>query len=139
MAWYRDDYDVHSAHAWIASTLASVASGTAIQFAIVSGEDLVGVIGFEDIGVEPGRAMLGYWIATDAAGQGIGRQAIALALGWARTRPGLRTVWAVVADGNLASRRVLEVNEFRPVGSRGVDERGDVALLYELELHARAA
>jgi hypothetical protein len=53
---------------------------------------------------------------------------------WARRRPALRTIWAVVAEPNRASRRVLEVNGFRLVGTRGVDERGDAALIYELEL-----
>ena len=43
---------------------------------------------------------------------------------------------AVVADANLASRRVLEVNGFHQTGSRGTDGRGDVALIYELELRA---
>jgi RimJ/RimL family protein N-acetyltransferase len=140
MAWYSDDYNEAAAQSWIASSLASAKTGTAVQFAILrDDEDLVGVLGFEDIGTEPGRAMLGYWLATDAVGQGIGRRAIALALGWARDHPGLRTVWAVVAEANLASQRVLEINQFRMVGSRGIDERGDLALLYELELHAAAA
>ena len=140
MVWYTDDYDIRAASEWIASSLADVAAGTTVQFAIVGhGKELVGVLGFEGIGVEPGRAMLGYWLATEATGQGIGRRAIALALTWARQHPGLRTVWAVVADANLASRRVLEVNQFHLVGARGTDERGDLALLYELELHSPAA
>ena len=140
MAWYSDDYNEAAARTWIASSLASARTGTAVQFAIVSGdEDLVGVLGFEDIGAEPGRAMLGYWLATDAVGQGIGRRAIALSLSWARDHPGLRTVWAVVAEPNLASQRVLEINQFRKVDTRGIDERGDLVLLYEFELHAPAA
>ena len=68
-----------------------------------------------------------------------GRRAIALALACARSRPGLHTVWAVVADANVASRRVLEINQFQMVGTRGADERGDRALLYELKLDAPAA
>ena len=140
MVWYTDDYDVRAAHEWIASSLADAAAGTTVQFAVVGrGEELIGVLGFEGIAAEPGRAMLGYWLATDAVGQGFGRRAIALALTWARNHPGLRTIWAVVADANLASRRVLEVNQFQLVGARGTDERGDLALLYELELHSPTA
>ena len=41
---------------------------------------------------------------------------------------------AGVAEGNGASRRVLEVNGLRVVGIRGMDERGDTQLLYEKEL-----
>lgn len=136
MAWYRDDYDVQAARGWIEDALANAAGRTGVQFAISDGEhDLVGVVGFEGTSDQPGRAMIGYWLATRAAGRGVGRRAIALALIWARAQPGLRVVWAVVADANLASRRVLEVNQFRFVGPRGIDERGDLALLYELELH----
>lgn len=137
MVWYRDDYDVKAASDWIDAALAAAAAGIGVHFAISDGEDnFLGVIGFEDISDQSGRAMIGYWLATPATGRGIGRQAIALALAWARTRPSLRVVWAVVAEANQASRRVLELNQFKPVGSRGVDERGDVALLYERELRS---
>jgi len=137
MPWYRDDYDEKAARHWIEGALTSAEAGAAIQFAISHGEELVGVLGIEDIDLHTGRAMIGYWVATPAAGRGVGRRAIALALTWARVRPELRTVWAVVADANLASRRVLEVNQFRLVGERGIDERGDRALLYEVDIYPR--
>jgi [ribosomal protein S5]-alanine N-acetyltransferase len=115
-------------------------AGTDFHFAIVDqADELIGVIGFEDVSDESGRAMLGYWLATDATGRGIGRRAIALALDWARSQPRLRVVWALVADANLPSRRVLEAKGFRIVGTRGVDERGDSTLVYELEFPASAA
>ena len=140
MVWYRDDYDVHAASAWIADSLAVAAAGTGVQFAILTADaELVGVVGLEDISAQSGRAMIGYWLSTRVAGRGIGRRAIELALAWAGTRPGLRVIWAVVADANFASRRVLEVNRFRLVATRGVDERGDTALLYEVELNSPAA
>lgn len=140
MPWYRDDYDTHSAGVWIAASNASADHGTAIQFAILDHANaLVGVIGFEDIEEQTGRAMLGYWLATPVAGHGLGRQAIALAIAWARAQPAVRVIWAVVADANRASRRVLELNDFRMVGARGIDERGDTALIYELELGNGAA
>src|SRR6185503_14931038 len=96
---YRDDYDVQAARRWIEDALANAEAGTGVQFAISDGEhDLVGVLGIEGISEHTGRAMIGYWLATPAAGRGVGRQAIALALTWARAQPGLRVVWAVVAD-----------------------------------------
>ena len=140
MVWYRDDYDADTASAWIADSLAIAAAGSGIQFAILPADaQLVGVVGLENINEQSGRAMIGYWLSTRVAGRGIGRRAIELALAWARTRPGLRVICAVVADANLASRRVLEINRFRLVGTRGVDERGDTALLYEVELNSQAA
>jgi RimJ/RimL family protein N-acetyltransferase len=139
--WYGDDYDVRAASEWIRGAVASAAAGTGAQFAILDGDALVGVVGLEDVSEESGggRAMIGYWLATPAAGRGVGRRAVALALARARARRGLRVVWAVVAEANRASRRVLEINQFRLVGARGVDERGDVALLYERELDEPAA
>ena len=140
MSWYRDDYDIDAATAWIEASLASAAAGTAYEFAILDGTNaVIGVVGLEDISEQSGRAMIGYWLATPMAGRQLGRQAVSRALAWARTKPDLRIVWAVVADANRASRRVLEVNGFRLVGTRGIDERGDIGLLYEVELHPTAA
>jgi RimJ/RimL family protein N-acetyltransferase len=140
MAWYRDDYDVRAAEEWIEHTLSGAVAGTDFHFAIVNqADELIGIIGFEDMSDESGRAMLGYWLATDATGRGIGRRAIAIALEWARSQPRLRVVWALVADANLPSCRVLEANGFRIVGTPGVDERGDSTLVYELELPASTA
>jgi RimJ/RimL family protein N-acetyltransferase len=139
MVWYRDDYDERAAGAWIRDAVASAAAGTGLEFAVLEGGALVGVAGLEDVSAESGRAMLGYWLATPAAGRGVGRRAIALAVARARAMPGLRVVWAAVAEANRASRRVLEANQFRLVGTRGMDERGDTALRYELDLREPAA
>lgn len=138
MPWYRDDYDEHTAEAWIAASLDGASRGTAQHFAVLDDQGaVVGVIGLEDINEESGRAMIGYWLATPASGRQNGRQAIEQLLAWACLRSGLGVLWAVVADANIASRRVLEINGFRLVEVRGTDERGDRALIYELELHAR--
>ena len=137
MPWYRDDYDVHAAEDWICYALSSVATGTAAHFAIIGPDDhVVGVISFEGIGEIPVRAMLGYWLATPVSGRGIGRRAIAHALDWAREHSTIQIAWAIVAEQNEPSRRVLEANGLRVAGARGVDERGDTQLIYELNLRA---
>jgi len=139
MPWYRDDYDEGTAEAWIRHSLAGAAAGTDNTFAILDPTNgLIGVIGFEGITRPSGRAMLGYWLVTEATGRGIGRQAIALALDWARQSE-LRVIWASVAEPNHASRRVLEVNGFQLVRTGGVDEQGDAFLIYELELPGEIA
>lgn len=135
MPWYRDDYDISAAQDWIAEMLAGIEAEQSQVFVIISGcETLVGVIALEGIDAQRRRAMIGYWLATPMTGQHLGRRAVGLALDWARTQHDIETVWAIVAEGNLASRRVLEVNGFRHVGTRGFDERGDRALLYEVSL-----
>jgi RimJ/RimL family protein N-acetyltransferase len=136
MPWAQDSYDIESAKAWIDASLASAAAGAGFQFVMLDeSEAIVGVVGLEDMSEHSERAMIGYWVATPATGRGIGRHAIEQAIRLARTQPRLRVIWAVVADANAASRRVLAVNQFRLVATRGIDERGDTALLYELDLH----
>jgi len=46
---------------------------------------------------------------------------------------------AIVADANVASGRVLEVDGFHVAETRGRDERGDELLIYELELRPSSA
>ena len=136
MPWAQGHYDIGSARAWIDASLATAAAGTGFQFVILDeSEAIVGVVGLEDTSEHSDRAMIGYWVATPAAGRGVGRQAVDRAIAWARTQPRLHVLWAVVADVNAASRRVLEVNHFRLVATGSIDERGDVALIYELDLH----
>lgn len=140
MPWYRDDYDVRMAEDWIRYALATIAAGTSVHFAINDPDDhLVGVVSFEDIRDTPLRAMLGYWLATPVSRRGIGRRAIAQALAWAREQSTIQIVWALVAEANVPSRRVLEANAFRAVGARGTDERGDTQLVYELDLRTPTA
>jgi RimJ/RimL family protein N-acetyltransferase len=135
MVWYRDDYKLADAESWIRHTLASAADGAGFHFAMIDAQgDLVGVISVEDVSHESGRGMLGYWMATHATGRGLGRQAVEQMVTWARDQSAIATLWAIVADANVASRRVLEVNGFRSAGTRGRDERGDLQLIYELEL-----
>lgn len=126
--------------AWIEQSLGETARGIAQQFAVIDEHEmLIGVVGIEGIDHTSGRAMIGYWLATPATNRGIGRHAVERALAWARTQPDLYTVWAVVADVNLASRRVLDLNGFRRTDVRGIDERGDTALIYELDLRGPSA
>jgi ribosomal-protein-serine acetyltransferase len=135
MVWYRDDYDNRAAEVWLQHTRAVTEAGTGFHFAICEPDgSLVGVISLEDVNEETRRAMLGYWIATPATGRTIGRRAIKQALAWARRETRIRIIWALVAEANVPSRRVLEANGFRAVDSREVDERGDRPLVYELEL-----
>src|SRR5215510_9466224 len=135
MPWAQGNYDIESAKAWIDASLATATAGTGFQFVILDeSEAIVGVVGLEGMSEHSDRAMIGYWVATPAAGRGVGRQAVEWVIAWARTQPRLHVLWAVVAEVNAASRRVLEVNHCRLVATRGIDERGDLALLYELDL-----
>jgi RimJ/RimL family protein N-acetyltransferase len=140
MVWYHDAYDLGDAEMWVEHAIAEWAAGTAFHFAVCEPDDrLIGVLSLESVDEETGRAMLGYWLATPATGHGLGKRAVGQALAWARDRLRPRVIWALVAEANTPSRRVLEANGFHVAGAREVDERGDVPLVYEVELDMDAA
>ncbi|MDS0478488.1 GNAT family protein [Natrinema sp. 1APR25-10V2] len=81
------------------------------------------------------RGDLGYWIATDEAGQGYATEAARLCLRHAFDERNLRKVVARVFEDNVASMRVLEKLGFREAGRLRehyyVDGRYVDAILYE--------
>ena len=135
MSWYHEGYGVEDADSWLEQSLAGRNAGTSCHFAICDSDaTLCGVIGFEDITDPAGRAMIGYWIRTPETGRGLGTSAVREALTWARATTQLTLVWAIVAEPNGASRRVLERNGFHPVSSAEANVSGDPQLMYELPL-----
>ena len=135
MVWYSDAYDIRSAEAWVQRAVAANVSGSAFHFAVCDSDGHpIGVLSFEDVRAETRRAMLGYWLATPATGHGVGTRAVSEALDLARAQLPIEVVWALVADANERSRRVLEANGFRMVEVREKDERGDTTLVYETVL-----
>jgi RimJ/RimL family protein N-acetyltransferase len=132
MVWYHDAYGLDDARSWIDYTLADSEARTGAHFAICGSDgSLLGVMSLEGIDDATGRAMLGYWVATPATGQGIARRSVEDVLGWARKNTLIDVVWAVVAEENGPSRRVLEANAFTLVRQCPIDERGDRPLIYE--------
>jgi len=71
---------------------------------------------FNLIFAEPGTAELGYRVAERAAGHGVATAAVRELCRLAPTRYSLHTIRAAVADGNVASQRVLVKSGFTPVG-----------------------
>lgn len=138
MSWYTDAYALDDARTWLEHALPERDAGRSAHFAVDEDATLVGVIGFEDIGSPPGSAMIGYWLATPATGRGTGKRAIRDALSWARRHTDLRLVWAIVAEPNTASRRVLEANGFQVARTADTSHSGDAQLIYELSLGADA-
>jgi RimJ/RimL family protein N-acetyltransferase len=135
MSWYHDRYGPADAESWLRFASTEQARGACQHFAICDAESaLVGLIGFEDI-AEDGRAMIGYWIATPATGRGLGTRAVREAIEWGRKEPRIGTVWAVVAEPNRASQRVLERNGFQATHfSTEPSVAGDRQWIYELPL-----
>jgi ribosomal-protein-alanine N-acetyltransferase len=59
-----------------------------------------------------GAAEIGYGIAAQSRGLGLGNELVGLIAGWAGSQPGVRSVVAEVLAGNLPSRKALERNGF---------------------------
>ena len=100
------------------------------------------VIGYA--GLEPGdgtdsahEAELMYVLARSAWGRGHGREVARACLDFAFDRLGLKRVTALTAEGNAASRRVLEAIGMRDLGR--VEYNGFQVLSFELTLGDRAA
>ena len=82
-----------------------------------------------------GAANLGYRVAQDVAGRGVATASVAELCVLASRRHGVRILRAGVADGNIASRRVLEKNGFLLVGPADpADIGGANGWLYERDL-----
>jgi RimJ/RimL family protein N-acetyltransferase len=100
--------------AWLAGNAERQASGTAVTWAVADPETdaLLGTVDLFD--VRPGRdAEIGYWLHADGRGRGLATEMCGLALRHALLPEeagglGLGRVRAVAAEGNTASRRVLE-------------------------------
>lgn len=107
-------YGTDQAHAFLHDCEERHAAGEAVVWAMADPADdlLLGVVNLFDIRPEAG-AEVGYWVHPGARGRGVASEACRLAVRHALIPHedgglGLRRVRAVAAEGNLASRRVLE-------------------------------
>jgi len=109
-----DPYTLADAEAFLEGQEELHAAGKAVVWSVADAATgvLVGALNLFD--VRPGvDAELGYWVHPAARGRGVATQACRLALRHAFVPVedgglGLGRVWAVAAEGNGASRRVLE-------------------------------
>jgi RimJ/RimL family protein N-acetyltransferase len=115
-------YTRADAEAYLAGRLEQLATGSGVPWAVAEpGTDvLVGSLTLFDL--KPGReAEIGYWTHPDARGRGVMTEACRLAVRHAFTPEvagglGLRRLIVFAAEGNSASRRVIEANGFVQVG-----------------------
>jgi len=137
MSWYHESYRLEHAEEWLHQALIDRDAGMSHHFALCDLDgQLVGILGFEDIGKPQDQAMIGYWLATPSTGRGLGTAAIREATRWAQAHLQLNTIWAVVAEPNAASRRVLELNEFHRVRDAEPSHYGDRQMIYERQVRA---
>jgi len=71
-------------------------------------DEIVGVIGLNNINRNDNNAEVGYWLAEHLWGRGLGREMLGLMLGFSFEQLGLHRVYAIVQSMNLGSIKVLE-------------------------------
>jgi RimJ/RimL family protein N-acetyltransferase len=113
------DRDAFMAH-W-AKTLAN---DSFVTRTVISNGEVAGNIGCWEA---DGRKLVGYWIGREFWGRGLATQALSELLGVVEARP----LQAHVAQGNVASIRVLEKCGFVEVGAHTGDD-GVEELVFEL-------
>jgi RimJ/RimL family protein N-acetyltransferase len=115
-------YTDADAHAWMLDRAEHLATGSALTWAVADPRSdlLLGCVNADAI--KPERdAEIGYWLHPDARGRGVMTEACGLVVRHCFTPYdegglGLVRVEASVAEGNTASRRVVERNGFTHVG-----------------------
>ena len=130
-------YDASYALAWLERQTTRRADGVGVAWAVTApdSDDLLGTVALT--GVRPGHeAEVGYLLHPEGRGRGLATAAARLAVEHAFGALGVRRVKAMTADGNVASRAVLERLGFTGTGRerRAVETReGWVdAVLYDV-------
>jgi ribosomal-protein-alanine N-acetyltransferase len=86
-------------------------------FAILAGDRIAGSVMMSNIAHGPFQsANLGYWVSERLNGAGLATSAVGEAVEVAFGELGLHRLEAATLVGNMASQRVLEKNDFEPIG-----------------------
>jgi RimJ/RimL family protein N-acetyltransferase len=133
----------HAAGRWVDGELARAAAGTGFAVAIIEREELVGVVVVGDVGGQPIKGDLGYFVGKPFWGRGLATEAVGRVAATAFEELRLETLEACCLARHEASRRVLEKNGFRLVrlGPPGHPKWGpdDLFAYYRLESGGPAA
>ncbi|HZA60139.1 MAG TPA: GNAT family protein [Actinomycetota bacterium] len=108
--------------------------GREFDFAVLSGDTVVGGLGLSVVQPEAAVGEVGYWVRTAAAGRGYAVEAARAVVGFGFEEVGLHRIELRAGVENAPSRRVAEKLGFRleaeglREASRGADRRYDCCL-----------
>lgn len=112
------DYTTRHARDFIGSTAADRAAGRELGLAVVdTGDRLLGAVGLGSFDWVDLKAEIGYWIAAEARGRGVGTRATRLLSRWALTSLGLERLELLAHPENEASQRLAERAGFTREGT----------------------
>ena len=119
MPWAAD-YSRASAEEYLAGSVKDWDEGTAYNYAIVTGDVLVGSIGLMTR-CGPGGLEIGYWVRSASTGRGLATAATAALVGQAFGLPGVDWVEIVHDELNAASGQIPRKLGFTEAGRRPLD------------------
>jgi RimJ/RimL family protein N-acetyltransferase len=110
MEWCHENYQQHETEAFLAVAAQQWEQGVMFGFAVhdAATNRFLGSVGLNAFHPQHPFANLGYWIRTDATGQGVASRATRAVAAWALYHLNLERLEIVVAAGNIASQRVAE-------------------------------
>ncbi len=109
--------------AWIQASRARCAEGREQRFAVVVGDEVVGLCSLGATDDEVDGPTLSYWIGAAYRRRGLATAAAARVVAFAFGRLGARRLRAAVEPDNAPSRRVLAQLGFEPLPRRASDGR----------------
>jgi RimJ/RimL family protein N-acetyltransferase len=103
-------YSEADARAWLASQEPARRAGLRLELAITNStsDALLGSIALSSVERAHGRAMVSFWVAPEARGQGVAAQALWLLASWAFGSLGLARLELFIEPDNAASLRTAE-------------------------------
>jgi RimJ/RimL family protein N-acetyltransferase len=103
-------YREADAYAWFASQEPARRAGLRLEMAIVDlkSDDLLGSIALSNVEHAHSRAMVSFWVAPEARGQGAATRALRLLAGWAFDSLRLTRLELFIEPDNTASQRMAE-------------------------------
>ncbi len=102
-------YTERHARDFVAGRDADLAAGRELALAVVDGGDVVmGAMGMSNFDWPDLKGEIGYWVAREARGRGVGTRAARLLSTWALTGLGLERLELLANPENVASQRLAE-------------------------------
>ncbi len=110
LVWAQGGCDRTDVRAWVASRTEAWQAGDAYSFVVEATSDgrFLGGVGLNQVRTTVRMANLGYWVRTDATGNGIATTAARLAADFGFSELGLQRIELPVPVGNAAGARVAE-------------------------------
>jgi [ribosomal protein S5]-alanine N-acetyltransferase len=134
--WHVRSMDEAEARAWVGAKTAQWAAETAVDWAVVERDRVVGRVGFRDLDLAQGRGEAAFWVLPSARGRGVAVRALRAATAWMFGDAGFHRLELKHSTLNDASCRVAQRAGYGLEGTqRGQGLHADG--WHDMHLHAR--